>query len=257
MKDILSDFVKGTSTEKLSILSNVSTILGVSVATFVAGPFLSKFTEHQFVVSDFIIAIVFYFLALWFLCSVMYDFFLSFYKNVKNKKIEASVMDVVQCLFILWLSVVAFPYVKYYTGNIFNVSYLLPMKAKVVINDVNNEVIDNGQFITIRGKANLIDVANGSDYEVVLYLKNKAGIYKGESFNNGDYTFQLSKDGRYTLPVSISKEALFDSRLVFYRGSDWSALNTSGGDFGFPNSIMQFPDSEMENLGAFVHKIKT
>ncbi|WP_221620880.1 hypothetical protein, partial [Aeromonas caviae] len=72
MKEIFNDFVNGNATTKLSIISNISTILGVSVATFVAGPFLSKFAEMEFIVSDFIIAITFYFIYLWLAASTIY-----------------------------------------------------------------------------------------------------------------------------------------------------------------------------------------
>jgi hypothetical protein len=115
MKDIFHDFKNGSSREKLSILSDFSTILGVSVATFVAGPFLSKFANIEFVLSDFIISVLFYFICLYIAGGTFYEYAQSSYENHKNKKYGEITGNSILFLLFVWLCTVGFPYAKYYT----------------------------------------------------------------------------------------------------------------------------------------------
>ncbi|TOM21910.1 hypothetical protein CGH81_24290 [Vibrio parahaemolyticus] len=112
MIQIFKDFVDGSSTQKLSIISNFSTVLGVSVATFVAGPFLSKFADIEFVASDFIMAILFYFALIWGYGYFVYELLMRAVSNVKSKNHIKLIKSGFFLLFFCWLGVVAFPYAK-------------------------------------------------------------------------------------------------------------------------------------------------
>ncbi|WP_411684661.1 hypothetical protein [Aeromonas caviae] len=153
MKEIFNDFVNGNATTKLSIISNISTILGVSVATFVAGPFLSKFAEMEFIVSDFIIAITFYFIYLWLAASTIYFSTKELVNSARNRNTSDIITKTIQLLLIAWAAIVIFPHAKYYTGNIFNASYLLPPPAKKAISGLSKIKVDeNNSNITVQGK---------------------------------------------------------------------------------------------------------
>lgn len=97
----------GSSTQKLSIISNFSTVLGVSVATFVAGPFLSKFADIEFVASDFIMAILFYFALIWGYGYFVYELLMRAVSNVKSKNHIKLIKSGFFLLFFCWLGVVA------------------------------------------------------------------------------------------------------------------------------------------------------
>lgn len=92
MKAIIKEFIEGDSIKKLAIISNVSTILGVSIATFVAGPFLSKFSGIDFILADFIIAILFYFMFAWVTLWVIYELVLRLINSYSIKNYRNTVV---------------------------------------------------------------------------------------------------------------------------------------------------------------------
>jgi hypothetical protein len=255
MKAIFHDFIKGSSTEKLSIISNFSTILGVSVATFVAGPFLSKFAGKQFIVSDFITAILFYFLCLWLVTQTTYSAFSDIAKDISAKKISDAIGTGVFFSLLVWVGTVFFPYAKNYTGDIFNNSYLLSTpanKAVVSINDFSAYKTEN--LLTLKGNIIFISEAVASDYEAVLYSKlDDSGVYRVNTFTNGESSFEFGKSGKFTIPINIKYDDINNIVLIIYRTSDWSLRNKLGSRSGFPENMTQLPNSETEELKAFTY----
>ncbi|EPM4288784.1 hypothetical protein B7489_18505 [Vibrio alginolyticus] len=259
MKQIISDFVNGSSTEKLSIISNLSTILGVSVATFVAGPFLSQFANKEFVVSDFIIAIVFYFLFIWLSLFVVYSTVKEMYTFFKDGAYGKFLGDGVLLLLVFWVFVVSFPYIKYAVGNAFNVSYLLAPPAFQTVKGISNvEVRDKDNVMIVSG---VIEAEKGtvfSDYEVLLYAKDDQATYKITRLTNREYTSEVSSKGNFVLPVSASQNELEDIYLVVVRTSDWSFIESIGiGSSGYPTGMTYIPDSSLEKLKAYIYRIET
>jgi len=255
MKEIFNDFVKGNTTEKLSIISNISTILGVSVATFVAGPFLSKFAGKQFIVSDFIIAILFYFLLCWLVADTTYSALRDIFKSLNEKKISKAISDSVLFLFCVWAAAVMFPLARYTIGNFFDNNYLLPSQANAAVLSINDFSAERkGDLLTIKGNVVFTSEAIASDYEAVLYSKSEhSGMYRANSFTNGEFSFEIGKNGKFTMPINIKYNDVNDIVLVIYRTSDWSLLNKLGSRLGFPENMTQLPSFETEELKAFTY----
>lgn len=258
MKDILNDFVRGNATTKLSIISNLSTILGVSVATFVAGPFLSKFADMEFIVSDFIIAIIFYFIYLWMVASIFYACIKEVISCASDKKTTESIANVLFTLFVIWISIIAFPYAKYYIGNIFNTSYLLPTSAKNAISKISKvNVINNESSFIIQGEVHFNTGVDSTDYELVLYKKYDNGIYKPIEMSNRKVSFRLSKNRMFTMPFDTTYNKISDPVLVIYRTSDWSLINLISSQQGYPEGMTQLPSMEIDSLEAYTFIPKT
>ncbi|CAA0092760.1 Uncharacterised protein [BD1-7 clade bacterium] len=258
MKEIVSDFISGSATEKLAIISNISTILGVSVVTFVAGPFLSEFAGKEFIVSDFIISVIFYFLCLWGLLALIYNALKEMYKFGKEKKYAKATSEGLVLLFVIWIGIVSFPYVKHFVGDTFNVSYLLAQHASKAIKKVegvNQE--KTGEILTISGRVSLGEGVKGSDYELLLYSKSKSGIYNPVILTNFEYVFELSGSGKFVLPVDMERKYLSDAHLIIFRSSDWSLIRRSTNRSGYPESVTSMPNKSIEDLGAFIYRIET
>lgn len=261
MKRIFFDFVEGDSTKKLSIISDFSTILGVSVATFVAGPFLSEFTEKKFIVSDFIISIAFYFIFISFVAEMLYSYATSLYKYIKENKFDKATGSTLLALFVAWVLVTSFPYAKYYFGNAFNVSYLLPVEAEKAIKVTPLiEIEKHNEVLSIAGKITVVKGANPSDYVVIGYSRNSDGLYEiiefGGLFEN-DYLSTVSNSGKFVIPLKLKgKEHLDHIYLVVYRKSDWSFLSLTQRQFGYPSVLTQLPNEEIEKIGGFTWKVK-
>jgi hypothetical protein len=237
---------------------NISTIIGVSVATFVAGPFLSKFADKEFIISDFIISVIFYFLCVWLLLAVIYSTLKEMFQFAKNKKHAKSAGDGLLLLFVIWIAVVSFPYAKYFVGNAFNVSYLLAqpaLKAIKDIGDVKQEKTDD--ILTISGKVFLGESVKGSDYELLVYSKSGNGIYDPVRLTSNEYVFELSNSGFFVLPINTKYNSLSDVHLVVFRSSDWSVIDGSGMGSGFPDSMTFIPNKSIEDLSAFVYRVGT
>ncbi|EOX3404343.1 hypothetical protein EA004_18010 [Vibrio anguillarum] len=258
MKEIIKDFVKGSPTEKLAIASNLSTILGVSIATFVAGPFLSEFANMEFVISDFIIAILFYFICLWIAADFAYSSIRQLIKYTGEKKTTSAIGTVVLALFCSWLALVIFPYAKYYTGNLFNNSYLLPAPAQdAIFNIYDFRVIEVDDIFTYKGNVNFEKGIDGSDYELVVYSKSSSGFYEIKNLANRDISFKLSTSGDFTIPINVKYDKINEPILVIYRNSDWSLFEFLRSNDGFPQKMTQLPSSQTEKIKAFVYEPKT
>ncbi|CDT44854.1 hypothetical protein [Vibrio coralliirubri] len=258
MKEILNDFVKGSSTEKLSIISNLSTILGVSVATFVAGPFLSEFANKEFIVSDFIIAIIFYFLCIWLVLAVIYSNIKEMYTFLQEKKYSKCVGDGVLLLLVTWFFVVSFPYAKHVVGNAFNVSYLLATPAAKAIKGIENVSIEkNEDILIVSGLVNFESQTFEEGYELLIYSRDDQATYSPVRFTSNEYTFELGSSGKFVVPINTKFKTLKNLHLVVVRSSDWSLLDKMGAGSGFPDSMTYLPDSSLEKLKAYIHKVET
>ncbi len=260
MKEIITDLIEGDSRKRLSIISDVSTILGVSVATFVAGPFLSEFANIEFILSDFIISILFYFICIYLVASVGFSFIKEAITKSKEKRYHDLASSTILALFISWVAIVCFPYAKYYFGNAFNVSYLLSLPAEKAIISVNNvSVAKEDELLKISVKLNFNVHSKPSDYVAILYAQNKNGIYEIVQYTKGfnsEYEVTISNLGEITIPVKLSDIAIGNPYLLIYRNSDWSLLSGIGTHKGYPDDLTQIPMRETEDLGAYSSKIQ-
>lgn len=259
MLEIIKSFVNGTSTEKLAIISNISTILGVSVATIVAGPFLQQFADQEFIVSDFIIAIIFYFLYISITMSIIYNLSLKAYKSYQEKKFNFLFSNITLSLITAWIAIAFFTTTKYHFGNIFDSEYLLSKPASHAISRVSVlEISNDGKKAYIKGKIEFKTNITSSDFEILLYTKSGSGLYQSVKTNGDDYISKSNMDGSFTLIASpLYGETLQDMYIVIYRKSDWSFIETFGyGKTGYPNNTTQVPDSSIEHLKAFTYKLQ-
>lgn len=256
MKRIFDEFMSGGPQTKLSIISDISTILGVSVATFVAGPFMSEFTGIDFDITDFLLSITFYFMCLYAAFSIMYANVKSSIKYVQEKQANYAVFNTLFLFFLVACSFVVFPHIKYYSGNLFNVSYLLPKPAAQAIISAD-EVTTTLEQEKLRVSARLTfnDNFNVKDYVALLYYKNHRGLFEikkyGGAYSN-DYEITINNNGSLTAPFSFSENNYpKDMYLVVYRESDWSLVDSLGTKPGYPSDLLQIPSSEIDEVEAF------
>lgn len=260
MRKIITDFIEGDTTKKLSIASDFATILGVSVATFVAGPFLSKFAEVAFIPSDFILAIAFYFLCVILAFGGTYDLIQYLYTNTKDKKYLNVATKLFFSLLMLWAVIVVFPYVKHFVGNTFNVSYLLPepaIRAVKFVSEIQIEDLKSSKRVS--GSIEFSVGANPSDYVAISYYEDVNGLFFVGRFGptyNADYEGEINSKGDFKFPVVIPEDAKEIFYILIYRKSDWSLLKMFGGGPAYPHEVTQLPDTEIDKLGAYIAKVK-
>ncbi|EMC0408388.1 hypothetical protein H8F06_18205 [Vibrio fluvialis] len=246
----------GSSTQKLSIISNFSTVLGVSVATFVAGPFLSKFADIEFVASDFIMAILFYFALIWGYGYCVYELLMKAASNVKSKNHIKLIKSGFFLLFSCWLGVVIFPYAKSSFAFVFSNSYLLPMAPKEAIFAINAKVVKEGDLTVINGNIVYEDGAVGTDYRIVVYTKYD-GLYSPLRLATWEYSLQSNENGNFRLPISTSSQDPDSYVIVVYRYLDRSFESFISADSGYPKRLTQMDSVEVNSISAFVHSLKT
>ena len=259
MKKIVNDFIDGDSTKKLAIISDFATILGVSVATFVAGPFLSKFANQEFIITDFILSIAFYFICIYISVDILYTFIKLTFTKIHEKKYEVIMVNIPFALFVIWIVIVIFPYMKYYTGNSFNVSYLLsPTATSAIIKKEYIKMEQKDDIAKITGKLIFAKNTNSNDYVAIIYAHNKTNglfeIIKYRGYSN-DYQTIIRNSGEFTIPIKLY-DNYNDFSVIVYRKSDWSLLTAFSTKYGFPNQITYLPNNEIDELQAFVLKIK-
>jgi|GEM_PF-2997006 len=260
MKKVFKELLEGDSRKRLSIAADLSTILGVSVATIVAGPFLSEFANIEFILSDFIIAILFYFICVYLFVSALFSILKEALTNIREKKYHELAGLVILSLLFAWLTIVFFPYAKYYFGNAFNVSYLLPLEANKAVNEIDIlSFTKNDDLLRISGVVKFHEQSKPEDYLIMLYSQNKEGLYTIRKFYssfNADYTATISDDGTFATPLAAEPIALENLYIVIYRKSDWSLLNELSNQKGYPDDLTKVPAREIDDIGGYTHQVQ-
>jgi len=256
MKQIFKEFVAGDSVRKLAIIADLSTILGVSIATFVAGPFLSRFAGIKFVLSDFILSVAFYFICIYLAGELLFNYIRSVVKNLNTRNYRELIGSTIFALLVLWMIVVTFPYIQYFVGNAFNVSYLLPQAAGTAVKDIDYSVSDVGDdTVQLSGKMDFSKEAKPTDYIGVLYIQDEDHLYSvyryGKGYD-GEYQIEINKSGAFTIPINHKKLMTSQVSLVIYRRSDWSLVDAADQSFGYPNRLTQIPSESIQDLEARV-----
>lgn len=262
MKKIANDFIKGDSTKKLAIISDFTTILGVSVATVVAGPFLSKFADMEFIITDFILAIAFYFVFIYIIFYRAYVFSKSIFNYIKEGQYKKIVRGVSVALFVIWAIIIVFPYLKYYVGNSFNVSYLLPPTAiNAIVKKDYITINKTEKLIKVEGKLLLTKNANSTEYVAILYAQNLNNSLFDIVGYQDNYQTTIRKNGEFTIlrnqSVYHDYKNYDNFSVVVYRKSDWELFNMINNKFGFPDKLTSLPSNETDQANASVFKLKT
>lgn len=251
MKAIIKEFIEGDSIKKLAIISNISTILGVSIATFVAGPFLSKFSGINFVLADFIISILFYFMFVWVTLWVIYDLVRRLIDAYSSKNYPKTVNLLIVGLLVLWGGIVFFPYAKSFVGNAFNSSYMLaPTGQEAIVDSHIQNVQRERNYVTSKGKVSFKKNVDSSNYMAAIYLLLSNGRYERL---RGLSEFNLA--GEYLISETYYSEENKgqDAYLVVYRKTDWSLFHFN--DSGYPEILNMVPNPDLDQTQAWYKKL--
>lgn len=234
----------------LSIVSDLATILGVSVATLVAGPFLGNVSGLGFDTAEFLWAVFFYFVyILALVCSSLFFLRLTV-KCLKNSMLlGVGSLSVLVLSWAIWFSLS--DSLESYFGTLTGSRYMLAAKPQLAIDKFENiDIKEEGSSTFIKGKVALKSGYVPSDYVVSLYsINTDTGEYEYRHVGLNKTSSNINADGWFLLPnVKVDSQDLKKSYLVIYRLSD------EGKYIGtvFPNKLTQVPSASMERLGAVV-----
>lgn len=259
MNEYFKSFVDGDLAKKVSMISDVTTILGVSVATFVVGPLLDRYTNFEFILSDFILSITFYFIFIVLTISGVYSIIMENNKDA-DKESKTIISKSIQILLLISFLVISFPYIKYIAGNLFNVSYLLPTVPKKAILGVENLTVKQGEnFVDIYGKLKLDKNIEINDYIAIVYVKNKNNLFVSKQYGKDyyqEYEIGIDIEGSFNAPISIENNDQENIYIVVYRKSDWTLINKLDNKIGYPTNLTSIPHTVTDEIGAFVIDVK-
>lgn len=152
-RNYISNFLGLNPKEKLSVIADIVTILGISIATFVAGPFLTELVGLGFELSEFIWALFFYSIIGLAIIGLIIGF-LSEFKNTENKKDSGDTISAIFVyLLILAIFISVYPWTKNFFGDITNNRYLLPPSAMSAVKDIDSilvETLETFNFLKVK-----------------------------------------------------------------------------------------------------------
>jgi hypothetical protein len=259
MKKLFDEFINSSPLQKLAILANVSTILGVSIATFVAGPFLSSIMGREFDLADFIISILFIFVFFMIAALIIINAAKMIIGDVKSKNYPILIRTIVIHGLILWFIVVIFPYAKLFIGNLFNVSFMLPEPAKSAVASVkiNPSALryQEPDMYAIAGTIYLKPNSKLYDYEIVLYKKLEGLPNYEINYASNQYKVSIKSNGEFQIPmINIKRlDHMNELYIVVFRKCDSSFASSSG--IYHPNKLSEMPDARLDKLNPFIQKV--
>lgn len=251
MKKILNEFNQAGALEKLGVIANLATIFGVSVATFVAGPFLSEITGVGFDASEFVVALLFYFTFFLLFVGVLFIFWFSlkglFYKNY-GKATGYILLALLSSS--IYLNLV--PWLSEGLGDLTDNRYMMPEPANMVVVDFSNISIEAGENrFSVNGKVDFRSNALISDYGVALYgFNERSNAYTLHDFKY-DELFEINDDGVFKIPSQEGDFNFSDSYIVVFRRAD-----QEGAQDKLPNYLTLIPNIELSQIGAYIHKLE-
>ncbi|QIR92984.1 hypothetical protein FR729_07640 [Vibrio alginolyticus] len=237
----------------LSIVSDLATILGVSVATLVAGPFLGNLSGLGFDTAEFLWAVFFYFVYILALVGSSLFFVRLTVNYFKNSIFSGAIsLSALVLSWAIWFSLS--DSLESYFGTLTGSRYMLVAKPQLAIDKFENiEIMEEGSSTFIKGKVALNSGYVPSDYVVSLYSMNTdTGEYEYRYVGLNKTSSNINADGWFSLPkVKVDSQGLKKSYLAIYRLSD------EGKYMGtvFPNKLTQVPSASMERLGAVVERL--
>jgi signal transduction histidine kinase len=238
----------------LSILSDIFTIFGVSVATVVASSFFQNFTLFGFDMSEFSWAITFWFVYLILIITLGIKLFNVTVASFKGSKVSFF-SNLALILFAISIVSTLTPYLSSFFGVLVNSRYMLELPAIVVTQDVDNIIIQKADdTYMFSGKVKFKDSVDPTKYIITIYSKsNYSSRYVYQEINRQDVSSSMNSSGYFVLPrVELKRNQLIDSYLVIYRKSD-SGIRMFGSSL--PNYVNQMPSPEIEEAGGFVFKL--
>ncbi|MBE0359146.1 hypothetical protein [Pseudoalteromonas aliena] len=254
MKNVIKEFEEASPLSKLATFADIATILGVSVATFVAGPFLSEVTGVGFSGPEFIVAILVYSIFVMILVGI----FLVLWNGIKLYRLnsETSTGDGIVYTFTFLILIAIYASVmsplKGFIGDITNNRYLLPLSAARAVNNIENITIEKiGEKYAIKGTVSFNKDINPLNYISAFYmLDQKEGLYILHSVKNSE-SFEINSNGGFVIPGIDSQEQLKEGRLVIFREKD-----SQFGVYDFPNNLSIVPNNELSQIEVYSFPIK-
>ncbi|WP_390243010.1 hypothetical protein [Vibrio sp. R78045] len=246
---VFKDFISSPPLQKLSTISDIATILGISIATLVAGPFLSDVAGLGFDLPEFLWAVFFYALFVSVFLSV--SIYLSGHiKNfwVKKRLFYMSVLSFL-LLFFVSLMFSTGGSMKDFFGGVIDNRYMLPASPQKAIQKIEfSQVKSEKNKTTIKGKVTLTDGADFSKYLIVSYAADKStGEYSYMRHGSYKYSADLNASGNFTF-LNLDTEGVQQIYLVAYRKADYAGR--------FPSKVTQVPSNEMDLVEAKVSLVK-
>ena len=264
IKDSFKEFAKSTPLQKVSTIADFATILGISVTTFVAGPYLSRFFGLGFDLAEFLWALLFYsfftVILLWMFSDLVTEVNKKLNpeselinedkKNTKEGWQPSLLTSIFITVLFATLTFSFLPTAKDFFGDITSNRYLLPFNAEKAIENINQISIKNNESSKtshLQGAVEFKENMDFDDYTAVMYqLDNTRGVYKIYNYEYDRNNVPLNESGMFSFPIKDTNN-LSDTYIVVYRKLDSNRL--SGDDY--PNNITLIPSSEMEKIGAF------
>ena len=252
MKQIVNEFGEANFYKKLAIVADLATILGVSIATFVAGQFLSEVTGLGFSASEFAVAVFFYFIFFIIFVGIL-SVFWSAIQEIISKNYGNATGYFFLAFFFLAMYSSFVPGIKNFAGDIFGNRYMLPKPAQLVVSSLLAEKMENSEGgYLIKGKVSFKKDVEISDYVIALYgADSKTGVYVLHAFNNSQM-FEINGNGDFNIPSVAKDFRLDDSYVVVFRELD----SKRGAGSDFPNYLTVIPNIELGEAGAFVQAFK-
>lgn len=248
MMQIFKDFFNSSPLQKLSTVSDIATILGISVATLVAGPFLSDVAGLGFNLVEFLWAIFFYSLFATIVLAVSTYLLSSIKTRFTSKKyLSFSVLSFL-LLFFISIAFSTATGMKEFFGGVTSNRYMLPFEPKQSVIKVEVQEINTIENLTtITGKVSFKNNVDFNKYLIVAYSSNlKDGEFEYMKHGSYKYSAKFNASGEFTF-LKLDTERKKDIYLVIYRKADYQR--------NFPSNLTQIPSNEMDLVGAKVYHV--
>lgn len=253
MKKVINEFATASPLSKLATFADIATILGVSVATFVAGPFLSEVTGLGFSAPEFIVAILIYTVLLVILILIL----AIPWNIIKNYREKPNLEDVaLGAFFFLILVALYFSFlspVKLFFGDITNNRYILPISAEKAIEKINKiELVKLGDKYILKGKLTFTKEAIPIEYVAAIYkIEISSGLYVLHSSKNKE-KFEINASGTFNIPSIKLEDELRNGVLIIFRELD----SNRTGNHDFPNQLSVVPNTQLDTMGAYSYNLE-
>ena len=253
LKKVINEFATASPLSKLATFADIATILGVSVATFVAGPFLSEITGLGFSAPEFIVAILIYSILLVTLIGIL----TIPWEIIKGYREKSDSGDAALWVFVFLLLVALYfnflTPVKSFFGDLTNNRYLLPVSAEKAIEKINEvKLVKLGDRYTLKGKLTFTKEVEPIEYVAAIYkIDRTSGLYVLHSSKN-DEKFEINSSGIFNVPSIESEDALKNGVLVIFRELDSNRTSS----YDFPNQLSVVPNTELDVMGAYSYNLE-
>jgi len=243
-----------------SVIADLMTVLGISVATIVAGPFLSGIRGIRFDPLDFILLVLFYFIFICLYAYSLYRFTKTLITNIADKMYIDCLLNIIAILIFAAVAFYFTPIAYSSFGSASNNSYIIPKSASDAVQHITHIVpynsYKNGD-VSLKCRLVFSEDCKKSDYVAVVYTRMDGIREYSIHTPVVDYEFDIDADGFFTIPA-VSSKNLDDQNELFvaiFRKVDWRLRRTFLFQKGYPDHLLTFPTEDVKELRPYVFKI--